>query len=127
VEAVLLPLMGRRRPLPDLLAEVAEASGVLPPSERVEVLRKLSAFEELLADYIIKSRTQGIAEGRAGGKQEAVLEILGKRFGAVPEALSGEIAAVHDPDRLTALLDAALDAESLDAFARTLRGASTRT
>jgi flagellar biosynthesis/type III secretory pathway protein FliH len=161
VEAILLPLMGRKRPLPVLLAEVTEVSGVLAVAERakllgtmvglaynyleaglaeqlLEVLRKMNAFEELIADSILKGLTQGRAQGRAEGrvegraegraerKQEAILEILGKRFGTVPPMLVESLAAVHDPERLTTLLDAALDAESLDAFARAVQAEPSR-
>jgi hypothetical protein len=149
VEAILLPLMGRKRPLPVLLEAVAEASAVLPIAERtdvlgsmvglaynyldpglaeqlLEVLRKMNAFEQLLADQLIQGRAQGRAEGRAEGERAAVIRILQRRFGTVPDTLVGSVAAVQDLERVTMLVDAALEVESLDAFVQALQEPAIR-
>ena len=60
-----------------------------------------------------KGRAEGEAKGRAEGKAETLLRLLGRRFGAVPEAVTARVrtAPVTDLDRW---LDALLDARELD-------------
>ena len=48
-----------------------------------------------------------------------------KRFGAVPAAWSEQLQQVNDVERLDALLDAALAAQSLDEFEQTLHNSLT--
>jgi hypothetical protein len=63
--------------------------------------------------------------GRAAGKREDVLKVLTKRFGAVPPALGEQLQQVNDVERLDALLDAALAAQSLEEFVQTLNNSLT--
>jgi hypothetical protein len=68
---------------------------------------------------------QGLAQGRADGKRDDVLKVLTKRFGAVPAALGEQLEQVNDVERLDALLDAALAAQSLEEFVQTLNNSLT--
>jgi predicted transposase YdaD len=147
VEAMLLPLMGRQRPLPLLVTEVAAASAVLPHAERLdllgsllglaynyletgtaeqllEALHTMNVFEELIAESVLRGRVEGRVEGRqegmVAGRQQAVLHALRKRFGALSPILDQQIEALRDEQRLILLFDAALDTESLEAFDRLL-------
>ena len=55
-----------------------------------------------------------IEQGRAKGKQDAVLKLLQFKFQNVPEVLSREISNIHDLRRLDTLLEQAMTAQSLD-------------
>ena len=57
---------------------------------------------------------EGMAEGEAKGKADALLRLLGSRFGPVPEPYRLRIAAA-DLDELDRLFDRALTATTLDA------------
>jgi hypothetical protein len=64
-----------------------------------------------------KGRADGEAKGEAKGRAEDVLRILERRFGPVPAALHGKVAAAPDLATLDRLFDLALAAASLDDFA----------
>ena len=55
-----------------------------------------------------------IEQGRAKGKQDAVLKLLQFRFQDVPEVLSREIRSIHNLPLLDTLLEQAMTAQSLD-------------
>ena len=55
-----------------------------------------------------------IEQGRAEGKQDAVLQLLQLRFQDVPEVLSREISNIHNLSRLDTLLEQAMTAQSLE-------------
>ena len=63
------------------------------------------------AEFLIE---QGKVEGKAEGKQDAVLKLLQFRFQNVPEVLSREISNIHNLSRLDTLLEQAMTAQSLD-------------
>jgi predicted transposase YdaD len=83
-----------------------------------------------------KLRQDGIQEGFATGKQEgredgrmeerthsrrqSVLEALDLRFGPIPDGLRDSIEAISDPEKLRALLRAAIVSDSLEAFVTSL-------
>ncbi|MBA4063477.1 MAG: hypothetical protein C0501_07145 [Isosphaera sp.] len=73
-----------------------------------------------LAEGKTEGRVQGVAEGKAEGKADALLRLIAKRFGAVPEEVAAAVRACTDTARLDRLLDDALDdaldAASLDRF-----------
>jgi hypothetical protein len=58
-------------------------------------------------------------------KREDVLKVLTTRFGAVPPALGEQLQQVSDVERLDALLDATLAAQSLEEFVQTLNNSLT--
>ena len=59
-------------------------------------------------------REQGIEQGKAESKQDAILKLLQHRFQDVPEVLSREISNIHNLSRLNTLLEQAMTAQSLD-------------
>ena len=75
---------------------------------------KAEGIEQGKAEGIEQGREQGREQGKAEGKQDAVLKLLQFRFQNVPETLSREISNVHNLSRLDALLEQAMNAQSLD-------------
>ena len=63
------------------------------------------------AEFLIE---QGIEQGEAKGKRDAVLKLLQFKFQNVPEVLSREISNIHNLSRLDTLLEQAMTAQSLD-------------
>jgi len=63
-------------------------------------------------------RQEGLAEGRqeglAAGKRDALRQVVAARFGSVPPALEGRIAAIDEAVALDALLGQAAVARLLD-------------
>ena len=55
-----------------------------------------------------------IEQGKAEGKQDAVLKLLRIRFQSVPEVLSREISNIHNLTRLDTLLEQAMTVQSLE-------------
>jgi hypothetical protein len=68
---------------------------------------------------------RGFEQGLATGKRDDVLKVLTTRFGAVPPGLSEQLQQMNDVERLDALLDAALTAQSLEEFVQTLNNSLT--
>ncbi len=68
----------------------------------------------------MKAVPQGLRKKRIEDLQDAVLEILLVRFGAVPECFVAPIRATGDEERLRVLRRAADAATSLDEFERVL-------
>ncbi len=73
--------------------------------------KELDTMAQTTAEFLIE---QGKAEGRAEGKQDAVLKLLQIRFQNVPETLSREISNIHNLPLLDTLLEQAMTAESLE-------------
>ena len=63
------------------------------------------------AEFLIE---QGIEQGEAKGKRDAVLKLLQHRFQDVPEVLSREISNIHNLTHLDTLLEQAMTAQSLE-------------
>ena len=59
-------------------------------------------------------REQGIEQGKAESKQDAILKLLQFKFQDVPEVLSREIRNIYNLTRLDTLLEQAMTAQSLD-------------
>jgi hypothetical protein len=89
----------------------------------------LSTFElEALQEGLARGRQEGIQQGMQQGMQEgiqqgvpqgkasAILVFLESRFGTLPDALRGRIAAVRDSDALDRLVRKAALAQSLAEF-----------
>jgi flagellar biosynthesis/type III secretory pathway protein FliH len=62
----------------------------------------------------------GLQKGLQNGLRKSLLQVLEFRFGPVPEGLNEAIQAVSDEARLALLQRAALQADSLEAFAAAL-------
>jgi predicted transposase YdaD len=65
-------------------------------------------------------RQDGIQEGSLAASRQSVLEALDLRFGPIPDGLRDSIEAIADPEKLRALLRAAIVADSLESFAASL-------
>ena len=74
-------------------------------------------------DYVVeRSKEQGIAQGIEQGieqgqvlaKRDAVLKLLQRYFGDIPESLVSHITAIHHISQLDELFEKAIAAETLD-------------
>ena len=63
------------------------------------------------AEFLIE---QGIEQGKAEGKQDAILKLLQLQFQHVPETLSREIRNIDNLIHLDTLLEQAMTAQSLE-------------
>ena len=63
---------------------------------------------------------KGRMEERTHSRRQSVLEALDLRFGPIPDGLRDSIEAIADPEKLRALLRAAIVADSLESFAASL-------
>jgi hypothetical protein len=70
----------------------------------------------LLLKVLGDERQKGIEQGVQQGIEQGILRTLRRRFGDMPDELAGQVVRVSDADRLVSLLDAAVDARSLDDF-----------
>ena len=61
-----------------------------------------------------QGKAEGIEQGKAEGKQDAVLKLLRLRFQDVPEVLSRQISNIHNLTRLDTLLEQAMTVQSLE-------------
>ena len=61
-----------------------------------------------------EGRSEGRAEGMLQGKQDALLRLLKKKFGELPEELTSRVQAMTSAEALDALLDQVLVSSSLD-------------
>jgi hypothetical protein len=68
----------------------------------------------------LKGREDGRNEGTLAASRQSVLEALDLRFGPIPDGLRDSIEAISDPERLRALLRAAIVSDSLESFAASL-------
>jgi Putative transposase, YhgA-like len=89
---------------------LGEVRRVMPEHE--ERLMSIAA-QEWKAEWKEEGRVEGLAEGRTEGRAEALLRVLERRFGPVPEATRSRIAGA-EPDELLGWLDRAIDAAALE-------------
>jgi hypothetical protein len=62
------------------------------------------------------SPQEGVHAGRVVALQESVIEVLGVRFGAVPDVLMESLRRIADESRLRDLHRASLRCESIEEF-----------
>jgi hypothetical protein len=97
IELMLLPLMGVKRPLVEVVEEVTRLAGRLPKGEReevigtviglayatikereasrlLEVLRMAHPIEEFVVEILLRGRAEGREEGRTEGREEGRTE-----------------------------------------------------
>lgn len=107
------------------------ATFVMTPEEVVKLmrwnmimLRESPWYLEIEAEAIQKGLQQGLEQGMQEGQQqgqaEMVLRLVARRFGAAPPDLAEQVRATPSA-QMPALLDAALDAASLDDVAAALQ------
>jgi FMN phosphatase YigB (HAD superfamily) len=101
----------------------------LPEEQRIEFRREVLEYEASKHMPYITSieemgrqegRQEGLREGAITARQKAVLDALEVRFVEVSNAIRERIEAIREEARLRALLQAAIQAGSLEAFAREL-------
>ena len=87
------------------------------PAREEEIMGNITQpfFEEGLKQGLAQGEARGEARGEAIGKTEALLRLLTRRFGPVPDAIRQRIAQA-DTAALDDWFDAAIDARSLDAI-----------
>lgn len=73
----------------------------------------MTAAEELRAEGIEIGRQEGNIEGRIVGKQDTLIRLIERRFGALESAAKQKISACRDLRRLDEAIDLFLDAESI--------------
>ncbi len=122
----------QRRVIATLLALAYHYLGEPMVNQLIEELRTMNLLESVLAESweegeakglaagLARGLMEGRAEGRAEGERRAVLRVLARRFGPVPERIGERLAEITELPRLEELLDAAVTIESLEAFAALL-------
>ena len=95
--------------------EVERFREVLSHPEFKEANEMASTYaERLLEEGREEGRQQGRSEGLVHGKQETLLRLSTKKFGALPEQLVTRVQAMTSNEALDALLDQVLVSDSLD-------------
>ena len=79
--------------------------------QHIQESKELETMAQTTAEFLIE---QGIEQGEAKGKRDAVLKLLQHRFQDVPEVLSREISNIHNLTHLDTLLEQAMTAQSLE-------------
>jgi hypothetical protein len=91
----------------------------LPPELEQSFRTDLQRFEEARRMPYVTSverlaREEGEKEGVAKGLQIAIVKVLERKFNKVPAKHIRKVRSVHETEQLSALLQAATDARSLD-------------
>jgi flagellar biosynthesis/type III secretory pathway protein FliH len=63
---------------------------------------------------------KGRQDGTLAASRQSVIEALDLRFGPIPDGLRDSIEAIADPEKLRALLRAAIVSDSLESFTASL-------
>jgi hypothetical protein len=148
IDLVFQPLMRqKRRPQEKVFRDAVEQAGHLPEPDQeraigsllvlayhvlgeaalnslVEELMTTNLLVKVLGEHIEKGFQQGLEQGIEQGAVQArrqdILRILRRRYPELPEPVVARIGQTTDPERLSALLDSATDAKSLDQFTQAL-------
>ncbi|MCL4180338.1 MAG: transposase, partial [Verrucomicrobia bacterium] len=95
-----------------------EASKHMPYITSIEEMGRQEGRQE----GRLEGRREGLREGVITARQKAVLDALEIRFGPAPDLIRRSIESVQDEARLRSLHRIAIQATSLEAFARELEG-----
>ena len=79
------------------------------------VLRESPWYQEILEEGLERGQQQGLQQGLQQGAQRQLLRVLEHRFGPVPPEVQLRLQGL-DVSQLEALIDVALDVESLEEF-----------
>jgi hypothetical protein len=131
LDLIFLPLMKQRRARQEVIAGALDLARQLPEHQQEEALaariglghrflteRELDTLVEGLMSTSLGQRL--IDRGMVQARQQDVLVVLTRRFGAPPPAITERIAQIDDAQRLEMILGAAATAASLEEFARDL-------
>ena len=99
----------------------AEGAASILGTEAMMGFEKTTLGRWLLARARAEAKAQGAAQGEARGLRKAVEILVRARFGRVPRPVAGRLRTIEDPARLTRLLVAMPDAESLADVSSLLR------
>lgn len=75
-------------------------------------------LEQRVVEWTHKWKQEGIQQGVLKARKDILRRALEVRFGAVPGSVTDAIEELEDPAVLQELFDAAVRAESLEAFMR---------
>ena len=75
---------------------------------------RAQGMEQGRAQGMEQGRAQGMEQGQVLAKRDAILKLLRRHFGDVPESLVSHITALQHISQLDALFEKALEAETLD-------------
>jgi hypothetical protein len=135
LDLIFLPLMKQRRARQEVIVGALDLARQLPEQQQEQALaaliglghrflteRELDTLLEGLMSTSIGQRLidRGIDRGIVQARQQDVLVVLTRRFGAPPAAIVEQIAQIEDAQRLELILGAAATVASLDEFARDL-------
>ncbi len=84
------------------------------------MLQEADIVQDWINEGIQKGIEKGIEKGQIKALQEAIMDILEDRFGAVKKGIGKRLAALDDPAVLRSLLKKSVRAESPEEFARFL-------
>jgi len=80
----------------------------------------MTLAQHLRQEGFATGELKGRQEGRTEERRQSILEALDLRFGPIPDGLRESLNAIADPDKLRALLRAAIVSDSLESFAASL-------
>jgi hypothetical protein len=80
----------------------------------------MTLAQQLRQEGFATGKQEGRLEERTHSRRQSVLEALDLRFGPVPEGLRDSLNAIADPEKLRALLRAAIVSDSLESFTTSL-------
>lgn len=136
IDLVFQPLMRqKRRPQATVFRDAVAQAGHLPMPDQEQAMASLLALayhvlgepalnslvEELMTtNLLIKVLGEQLEQGIVQGRRHDILRVLRRRYPVVPDGLAARVDRMSDPEQLDALLDAAMDASSLEEFAQVL-------
>ncbi len=90
-----------------------QALGHLDENREVQTMA-MTWSERMIAQGRKEGRREGMAEGREQGARTLFLDLLGERFGALPDRVRRQVEEIDSLDRLSFLAKRALTARSLE-------------
>ena len=101
--------------LAQLPVSALERYFVLTPAQEVRFDRMVAQRDyEEVRKVLTLSEERGIKKGLIRGQQNALLRILRRKFGDVPEEIEGIVRALPSPEAVQPYLDRILDAQRLE-------------
>jgi len=88
--------------------------------EEVSMLRQASIVQDWINEGIEMGIRKGMEKGEIKTLREAILDVLGERFGLVKKGISQRVRAIDDPALLRSLHKRSIKVSSLEEFVRLL-------
>lgn len=105
---ILLSLRYRKEQIEEIVREVSTMS------LGIRGIEESWLYQEYFQKGRAEGKTEGKTEGRLDEARENLLRLGRKKWGPPGDAVSAQIGAINDPDRLAALLERVLDVSSWD-------------